>query len=100
VILVPGLDEILDLCAEGPVERVLLEDVARRGLGRFIGLRGDGGLSALCHVGANGMRDLFRLLLRRVPRVCLFVRPENTAAIRVYDAVGMRRVFTYRSIIF
>jgi predicted GNAT family acetyltransferase len=46
------------------------------------------------------MRDLFRLLLRRVPRVCLFVRPENTAAIRVYDAVGMRRVFTYRSIIF
>jgi RimJ/RimL family protein N-acetyltransferase len=257
VILVPGLDEILDFCAEDPVERVLLEDVARRGLGRFVGLRGDGKLTALCHVGTNvipagegcdafaeravngnsrmmigrddavgalwdamrsrlprpredrpgqpvyvidepplsgetrlrpatqddldvllpacatahaeeigvyplredadafrwrtrsqieegrswiwrerdtilfkaeasawtpsavqiqqvwvdsavrrhgyaqrGMRDLCRLLLRRVPRVCLFVRPENAAAIRTYDAVGMRRVFTYRSIIF
>jgi len=257
VILVPGLDEILDFCAEDPVERVLLEDVARRGLGRFVALRGDGRLSAVCHVGTNvipagegcgafaeravnrnsrmivgraeavaelwdamrrrvhqpradrpgqpvyviaeapfggetglrpatqddlgvllpacaaahaeeigvdplredanafrwrtrsqidegrswvwrerdtilfkaeasavtpsavqvqqvwvdpavrghgyakrGMRDLCKLLLRGVPRVCLFVRPENAAAIRVYEAVGMRRVFTYRSIIF
>jgi predicted GNAT family acetyltransferase len=31
---------------------------------------------------------------------CLFVRPENAPAVRVYDAIGMRRVFTYRSIIF
>jgi ribosomal protein S18 acetylase RimI-like enzyme len=257
VILVPGLDEILDFCAEDPVERVLLEDVARRGLGRFAALRGDGRLSAVCHVGANvipagegcgafaeraangksrmmvgrdeavgalwdamrwrmprpradrpgqpvyvideppvagetelrlatqddlpvllpacaaahaeeigvdplledanafrwrtlsqidekrswiwrerdtilfkaeasavtpsavqiqqvwvdpavrghgyakrGMRDLCNLLLRRVPRVCLFVRSENLPAIRVYEAIGMRRVFTYRSIIF
>jgi hypothetical protein len=29
VVLVPGLDEILDFCAEDPLERVLLEDVAR-----------------------------------------------------------------------
>ena len=27
----------------------------------------------------RGMRDLCNLLLRRVPRVCLFVRPENHA---------------------
>jgi uncharacterized protein len=257
VILVPRLDEILDFCAEDPVERVLLEDVARRGLGRFVALGGDGRLSAVCHVGANvipagegcgafaeravsgnsrmivgraeavaelwdamrwrvrrprtdragqpvylidkapfggetrlrpathkdlgvllpacaaahaeeigvdplvedanafrwrtrsqidegrswiwrerdtilfkaeasavtpsavqvqqvwvdpavrghgyakrGMRDLCKLLLRSVPRVCLFVRPENAAGIRVYEAIGMRRVFTYRSIIF
>jgi predicted GNAT family acetyltransferase len=46
------------------------------------------------------MRDLCNLLLRRVPRVCLFVRPENHPAIRVYEAIGMRRVLTYRSIIF
>ncbi len=257
MIVVPDLDEILDFCAEDPVERVLLEDVARRGLGRFVALRGDGRLSAVCHVGANvipagegcgafaeravnrnsrmivgrddavaelwdamsrrvpapradrpgqpvyeiddppfggetglrpatkddlavlvpacaaahaeeigvdplsedadafrwrtrsqidekrswiwrerdtilfkgeasavtpsavqiqqvwvdpavrghgyaqrGMRDLCNLLLRRVPRVCLFVRPENHPAIRVYEAIGMRRVLTYRSIIF
>jgi predicted GNAT family acetyltransferase len=48
----------------------------------------------------RGMRDLCRLLLERVPSVCLFVRPENAAAIRVYEAIGMRRVFTYRSLIF
>ena len=48
----------------------------------------------------RAMRDLCRLLLARVPTVCLFVRPENAAAIRVYEAIGMRRVLTYRSLIF
>jgi predicted GNAT family acetyltransferase len=32
--------------------------------------------------------------------VCLFVRPENDHAIRVYEAIGMRRTITYRSLIF
>jgi RimJ/RimL family protein N-acetyltransferase len=49
----PKLDEILDFCAADPVERVFLEDVARRGLGHFSALARDGRLSALCHVGAN-----------------------------------------------
>ena len=49
----PHLDEILAFCAEDPVERVFLEDVARRGLGRFSGLEGGSGLAALCHVGSN-----------------------------------------------
>ena len=40
-------------CAEDPVERVFLEDVARRGLGRFAALAANGTLTALCHVGAN-----------------------------------------------
>ena len=48
----------------------------------------------------RGMRDLCRRLLERVPTVCLFVRPENASAIRVYDAIGMRRRGTYRSLIF
>ena len=254
---VPDLADILEFCAEHPVERVLLEDVARRGLGRFAALREGGRLTALCHVGANlvpagkgcgafaqralegdarmmvgperavgelwdaireglpdprddrpgqpvyaigespepgdtglrpatpadlpllvpacaaaheeeigidplerdpegfrwrtraqiderrswlwlegetilfkaeasawtpsavqlqqvwvdpaargrgnaqrGMRDLCRLLLARVPQVCLFVRPENAPAIRVYEAIGMRHVLSYRSVIF
>ncbi len=253
----PSLDQILEFCAEEPVERVFLEDVARRGLGRFAGLEEDGSLAALCHLGANvvpsgrgcgrfaeaaargralmiigeeaavgelwdaarerlpeptddrpgqpvylieeppepgetglraatvddlelllpacaaahaeelgtdplrrdpagfrwrtraqieegrswlweengtilfkaeasawtpeavqlqqvwvdpparnrghakrGLRDLCRALLERVPRVCLFVRPENAAAIRVYDGVGMRRTISYRSLVF
>jgi ribosomal protein S18 acetylase RimI-like enzyme len=253
----PRLDQILAFCAEDAVERVFLEDVARRGLGRFAGLEEGGRLTALCHLGANvvpsgrgcaafgeatvdggarmiigeqqavgelwdvvrdrmptprddrpgqpvyaiedppeagdtglreaslgdlelllpacaaahreelgidplrrdpagfrwrtraqieegrswvwvengtilfkaeaaawtpaavqlqqvwvdpaarnrgnaqrGLRDLCRRLLERVPSVCLFVRPENAAAIRVYDAVGMRRALVYRSLVF
>ena len=49
----PNLGQILDFCARDPVERVFLEDVARRGLGRFTDVAGRGGLKALCHVGAN-----------------------------------------------
>jgi uncharacterized protein len=253
----PSLAQILDFCAEDPVERVFLEDVARRRLGRFTAFAGNGKLSALCHVGANvvpsgsdcarfadaaargrarmiigderavtelwgdlaermprprddrpgqpvyailepptpgdtrlraataddfellvpacaaaheeeigvdpmagdadtfrwrtrsqidegrswlwrdgetilfkaeasawtpsavqvqqvwvdpparnhgyaqrGMRDLCRLLLARTPAVCLFVRPENAPAIRVYEAIGMKRHGSYRSLIF
>jgi RimJ/RimL family protein N-acetyltransferase len=253
----PSLDQILEFCGRAPVERVFLEDVARRGLGRFAAFADNGQLSALCHIGANvvpsgrdcgrfadvvargrarmiigdepavselwedvadrmpapredrpgqpvyvieeppptgdtglraarpedfqlllpacaaaheeelgvdplardaegfrwrtraqieegrswvwieagmilfkaeasawtpsaaqiqqvwvdppvrnrkyaqrGMRDLIRLLLTHVPSVCLFVRAENAAAIRVYEAVGMRREGAYRSLIF
>ena len=255
---VPSFDQILEFCADDPVERVFLEDVARRRLGRFIAVESkDGRLSALCHIGANvvpagiecgvfgdaaargeaqmilgaeqavgelwstmsdrmpkprddrpgqpvyavdrppaagdtdlraataddlelllpacaaaheeeigtdpmardpesfrwrtrtqidegrswvwvedgtilfkaeaaawtpaavqvqqvwvdpavrnrgnaqrGLRDLCRLLLEEVPIVSLFVRPENAPAIRVYEAIGMRRVLTFRSLIF
>lgn len=253
----PAIDDVLAFCAEEPVERVYLEDVARRGLGRFIATGDDGRLEALCHVGANvvpsgagcaafaravrserprmiigeeravgelweragrrlraprvdrrgqpvyvideppaagstglreaspddldllvpacaaahedeigvdpraddadgfrwrtraqigdgrswlwaeegtiffkaeasawtahavqlqqvwvdpvarghgyaqrGLRDLCRRLLEHVPRVCLFVRAENAPAIRVYEAIGMRRTISYRSLIF
>jgi ribosomal protein S18 acetylase RimI-like enzyme len=50
----PATDQVLEFCARAPVECVFLEDVARRNLGRFVATkRGDGALSALCHVGAN-----------------------------------------------
>ena len=48
----------------------------------------------------RGMRDLCRRLLEHVPHVCLFVRSENAAAIRVYESIGMKPVLTYRSLIF
>jgi hypothetical protein len=253
----PTLDQILAFCAAEPIERVFLEDIARRGLGRFSALEDDGALVALCHVGANvvpsgehcsffadatargqarmiigeehavgelweeakprmprprddrpgqpvyalsvapepggtglrratlddldllvpacasahreeigidplrrdpdgfrwrtraqieegrswiwledgviafkaeasawtpaavqlqqvwvdpelrnrgyakrAMRDLCRTLLERVPTVCLFVRPENEPALRVYEGIGMERTITYRSLIF
>jgi ribosomal protein S18 acetylase RimI-like enzyme len=48
----------------------------------------------------RAMRDLCRMLLEHVPAVCLFVRPENDAAIRVYEGIGMTRTISYRSLIF
>jgi ribosomal protein S18 acetylase RimI-like enzyme len=53
-VLVPRIEQVLAFCAEDPVERVFLEDVARRGLGRFVAVEGgNGSLAALCHTGAN-----------------------------------------------
>src|SRR6266545_3813265 len=57
----PTLDQILDFCAEDPIERVFLEDVARRGFARFRAVESDGRLAALCYFGANvvpsGLRE-------------------------------------------
>ena len=49
--------------------------------------------------GARGLRDLCRLLLEQVPAVCLFVRAENTPAIRLYETIGMQHVLDYRSVL-
>jgi ribosomal protein S18 acetylase RimI-like enzyme len=50
----PRYEEVLEFCARSPVERVFLEEMALRSVGRFVGLRADDGrLQALCHTGAN-----------------------------------------------
>jgi len=49
----PKRDQILRFCARDPVECVFLEDVARRGLGRFVAVPDGKELRALCHVGVN-----------------------------------------------
>jgi hypothetical protein len=49
----PTRQQILDFCAEDPIERVFLEDVALRGLGRFAAVTDGRKLAALCHLGAN-----------------------------------------------
>jgi len=51
----PALEQVLAFCARDPVERVFLEEVARRRLGRFTAFADNGALTALCHVGANGV---------------------------------------------
>jgi uncharacterized protein len=56
-------------------------------------LRGNG-------YATRGLADLCRLLLARTPAVCLFVRPQNSPAIRLYERIGMRRTISYRSLIF
>jgi uncharacterized protein len=53
-VLEPSQEQVLAFCAREPVERVFLEDVARRGLGRFYGVAdASRALTALCHAGAN-----------------------------------------------
>jgi len=49
--------------------------------------------------GARGLSDLCRVLLARVPSVCLFVRAENEPAIRLYETIGMEHVLDYRSVL-
>jgi len=49
--------------------------------------------------GGRGLRDLVRLLLQRVPRVCLFVRADNDPAIALYESIGMEHVLDYRSVL-
>jgi ribosomal protein S18 acetylase RimI-like enzyme len=52
-VISPTTQQVLEFCAEEPVERVFLEDIARRGLGRFSAVEDEGRLVSLCHVGAN-----------------------------------------------
>jgi uncharacterized protein len=50
----PTRQQVLEFCARDPIERVFLEDAARRGFGRFAAVVAeDGVLTALCHTGAN-----------------------------------------------
>ena len=50
----PSVDQILRYCGRAPIERVFLEDVARRMQGRFAALAdADEELTALCHLGSN-----------------------------------------------
>jgi predicted GNAT family acetyltransferase len=89
----PTLDDILAFCAEDPVERVFLEDVARRDLGRFAGIRDGGRLTALCYVGANvvpsgsGTAAFARLTLNARPRMMV---GEEDAVGELWEAVRER----------
>ena len=54
IVIEPTREQVLAFCAASPIERVFLEEVARRGLGRFVAVEDTaGGLRALCHTGAN-----------------------------------------------
>jgi RimJ/RimL family protein N-acetyltransferase len=89
----PGQDEILRFCAEDPVERVFLEDVARRSLGKFVGLSEDGKLVGLCHVGVNavpsghGCGAFARHVARAAPRMLI---GEARAVGELWDEVRTR----------
>ena len=86
----PRQDDILAFCARDPVERVFLEDVARRGLGRFVAhYDEDGGLGALCHIGVNvvpsgtGCGVFAREVSKAAPRMLI---GEEQAVTDLWDA--------------
>ena len=85
----PRLPQILEFCAEEPIERVFLEDVARRGLGRFAALRSGGRFTALCHLGANlvpsgpGAAAFAELVPRGEPRMLV---GEESAVTALWEA--------------
>ncbi len=87
----PDIDWVLAFCEEEPVERVFLEDIARRGLGRFVGVVDDGKLTALCHVGANlvpsgrGVAALAKVAARGEPRMMV---GEEGAVTELWEAIG------------
>ena len=87
----PTREQILRFCAQDPVERVFLEDVARRGLGRFVALgEAAGELHALCHLGVNvvpsgdGCAAFARETVRAAPRMLI---GESGAVSDLWDAV-------------
>ena len=91
----PTKEEILAFCAADPVERVFLEDVARRGNGRFTATRGDdGALRALCHLGTNivpsgeGCAAFAGVAAKVGPRMLI---GEERAVSELWEA-GQRRV--------
>lgn len=88
------MEQILEFCVADPVERVFLEDMARRGNGRFAGLVEDGDLVALCHLGTNvvpaGRRTaaFAKLAARSSARMLI---GETSAVSELWEAVRPRR---------
>jgi hypothetical protein len=86
----PRQEQILRFCERDPIERVFLEDMARRKLGRFVGLEGDGELRAICHVGVNavpsgsGCGAFAREVARASPRMLI---GESNAVSELWDEV-------------
>jgi GNAT superfamily N-acetyltransferase len=52
-LLDPTTEQVLAFCALDPVERVFLEDVARRGHGRFLAVADGAEVVGICHLGTN-----------------------------------------------
>jgi RimJ/RimL family protein N-acetyltransferase len=49
----PSVEQALEFCAAEPIERVFLDEAARRGSGRLLAFVEAGEVAALCHFGAN-----------------------------------------------
>ena len=93
-VLEPRVEQITEFCARAPIERVFVEDVARRGLGRFVAVaRDDGHLRSLCHLGANVIPagDGCGVYARELkPRQMLMIIGEERAVGELWDEAASR----------
>jgi uncharacterized protein len=93
LVLRPDIAAVLGFCDEDPVERVFLEDIARRGLGRFATLEDGGAVVSVCHVGANvvpsgaGTAAFADVAAETEPRMIV---GEERAVTELWDAIGGR----------
>src|SRR6266568_5364868 len=75
-VITPDLEQVFAFCAEDPVERVFIEEMARR-RGRFAAVADDGTLSAVAYIGFNvvpsgrGCGAFAGLVARRSPRMII-----------------------------
>jgi len=87
-VLTPDLEQVLAFCAEDPVERVFIEEMARRG-GRFAAVAENGTLSAVAYIGFNvvpsgrGCSAFAELVTRRSPRMII---GDETAVTELWEA--------------
>ncbi len=84
---------MLDFCAEEPVERVFLEDVARRGLGHFVAVEERGRFIGLCHVGVNVVpsgRETARFAPAAAELEPRMIVGEEGAVTALWDALASR----------
>lgn len=89
----PDPARILEFCRREPVERVFLEDVARRGLGRFVALEGKGEFLAVCHIGANIVpsgTDAAAFSKAATSRGARMIVGEERAVTEFWEAVSSR----------
>ncbi len=89
----PERSEILRFCEQDPIERVFLEDMARRSLGRFVAVGPRGEIEGLCHVGVNavpsgvGCGMFGKEVVRAAPRMLI---GEANAVSDLWSAVRSR----------
>jgi uncharacterized protein len=90
----PTRDQVLAFTVKDPVERVFLEDAARRGFGRFAAVADRAGnVAALCHSGANlvpsgdGCEEFATLAVRSQARMII---GESRAVEAVWRAAADR----------
>jgi RimJ/RimL family protein N-acetyltransferase len=90
----PTIEQILRYCEDSAIERVFLEDVARRGQGRFVAVTDEGeALRALCHLGTNvvpsgeGCAAFVGEAARSAPRMLI---GEESAVSDLWEAGGRR----------